>query len=404
MSTDSDPVDTAPEAAEPKPSAPSPTARQKKAKPAKRRSVKQAGSSPPPPDKTDTEAQAGAAVTPAKGARALGAFAVLVALVSLGISGYLWYQSQVTDKLADARLAGNVSTLDSELKGLKEAQSNIEQERTQQRAATDEALQSMRSDLSTLQQHQADLSDSVAKVYAELDRSVSTWAVEEVEQLLLLANLRLRLAADRDTALAALEIADQRLQDLGDPVFVETRGLIAADIATLQTIEPVDIPGVALRLAGAAKVVDRLPLATQPRLEASQLDGGKDAASEDSDWMVAGREVWQSLSALVRVQNTSEPRKPLLAPTQTYFLHENLRLLLHGAQLALLRDATQTYRDDLTQALVWIDEYFDTEDQAVIQFKADLEGMLGANLEPEFPDISSSLAALRSAKQAREAQ
>ncbi|MDH3688415.1 MAG: uroporphyrinogen-III C-methyltransferase [Gammaproteobacteria bacterium] len=336
-----------------------------------------------------------------RGGRVFAAIALLVALASLGVSGYLWYQSQVIDKLTDASVSNTVVNLEGQLKDIKEAQSGAVQQHSQRSADLETAVQGIKTDLSTMQLQQADLSDSVAKVYAELDRNIDTWAIEEVEQLLLLANHRLRLAGDRDTALAALEIADQRLQDLGDPAFVETRALIADDIAKLQTIKPVDITGLALRLSSAAKVVDRLPLKTEPRLQASEANAQASDTKSSNVLANTGRDMWQSLSTLVRIQNTSEPRQPLLAPEQRYYLQENLRLQLLGAELALLRDAPQSYRDLLGQAVAWTDEYFNNEDEVVVQFKNDLSSMLQANLEPNLPDISTSVAALRAVKETK---
>lgn len=342
-----------------------------------------------------------AAQRPAKGGRALGAIALLVALAALGVSGYLWYQSQVTEKLENAQLSSTVATLDSRLNDIKDTQSGADQKLTQQQDAVNQTIQGLQTDMTGLQQQQSDLAASMAKVYAELDRSVDTWAIEEVEQLLLLANHRLRLAGDRDTALAALEIADQRLQDLGDPAFVETRALITDGVAKLQTIKPVDIPGLALRLSSAAKVVDRLALKTEPRLQASAPETQTSDTTGSGALANLARDVWQSLRTLVRIQDTREPRQPLLAPEQRYYLQENLRLQLLGAELALLRDAPQTYHDLLTQAITWTEEYFDNEDTAVVQFKNDLSSLLQANLESELPDISASVAALRAVKAAQ---
>lgn len=342
-----------------------------------------------------------AAQHPTKGGRAFGVIALLVALAALGVSGYLWYQSQVTEKLENAQLSSTVATLDSRLNDIKDAQSGADQTLIQQQDTVNQAIQGLQTDMTGLQQQQSDLAASMAKVYAELDRSVDTWAIEEVEQLLLLANHRLRLAGDRDTALAALEIADQRLQDLGDPAFVETRALITDGIAKLQTIKPVDIPGLALRLSSAAKVVDRLALKTEPRLQASAPEPQTSDTTGSGALANLARDVWQSLRTLVRIQDTREPRQPLLAPEQRYYLQENLRLQLLGAELALLRDAPQTYDDLLTQAVTWTEEYFDNEDTAVVQFKNDLNSMLQANLEPELPNISASVAALRAVKAAQ---
>ena len=57
---------------------------------------------------------------------------------------------------------------------------------------------------------------------------------------------------------------------------------------------------------------------------------------------------------LVRVQHMDRPEVPLLAPSQSFFLRENLKLRLLGARLALLSRDQTSYKADLKAAREWI--------------------------------------------------
>ena len=100
----------------------------------------------------------------------------------------------------------------------------------------------------------------------------------------------------------------------------------------------------------------------------------------------------------------TEPAKPLLTPEQRYFLVANLRLMLSGAQLAVLRSDNQTFKSNLGQATQWLSEYFDTEDQVVQSMLTELEEISGQNLTPERPKITGSIVELQDIKSRMKSQ
>jgi uncharacterized protein HemX len=105
--------------------------------------------------------------------------------------------------------------------------------------------------------------------------------------------------------------------------------------------------------------------------------------------------MWLDTLGLVRIRKTIEVQIPLLAPEQDYFLRENLRLMLYGAQLAILQADVTTYAQNIEAAQKWVSNYFDTDAQSVINVRQELSGLLDAKITVELPDISGSLTALR---------
>lgn len=349
---------------------------------------------------------------PRSGGKALGIIALVIAIAAAGVTGYLWYQVQVEQRLAQSRLVSDlkdtvntskvaITALEKELGTLREQHRDLAARLDNQVVSRLDALQS---EQQSLTERSEALSSSIEQVYEELDRSLESWALEEVEQLLRIANQSLRLSGDVATAIAGLELADRRLEELGNPAFLEVREQLAESIASLKSLEQVDIAGLALRLSGLAGKVAELPLSqkTERTIYNESGDSGKqEAGSEDggsNEWLEAGGELLSDLKKLVRIQNIEEPAKPLLTPEQRYFLFSNLRLMLSGAQIAALSRDTPTFRDNLEQAAQWIREYFDTGHQGVQQFLEDIEQMDGVDLDPELPDISGSLDTLQEAK------
>ena len=341
----------------------------------------------------------------ATGAYALGTIALILAVIAVAGSAYLWYRFEVQQKheqeIANANLLG-------ELKGITESTRALEKQ--QDRLATDQdqlntlIQEKLETNVAALRQQQEELTNSVTKIYDSLDRSIDSWALEEVEQLLRMANHRVSLEGDAANALIALELADKRLAELGNPEFLEVRRLIAEEITLLKATEKVDWPGLALRLSTLAANVSDLPLVAEPVRPVAAEDGETTPVSADNAWLEAGQALLTDLKGLVRIQNVTEAAKPLLTPEQRYFLVANLRLMLSGAQMAVLRTDNQTFKSNLAQATQWLNEYFDSDDQAVQSMLTELEQISSQNLTPERVKITGSIVELQDIKSRMKSQ
>lgn len=314
-------------------------------------------------------------------ARTLAALALLASLAALGVSGWLWWRLDLQAGLGEARLPERLDALEARwgevARGMAQHGARLED----------------------LAERQTTLERSLSDLRAELGRGRQDWVLEEVAQLLLVANTRVRLGGDLDTALAALQEADRRLEALAEPGLLALRKQINDEITALQTAPRPDIAGITLKLGSLARSVDRLPLATRAHFRTVEETPAAAAPAPPPDRIGRLRallaEIWGDLKTLVTVRRIEARRPPLLPESQRYFLYENLRLMLNGAQLAALRADQAAYRHDLETAAAWLKEYFDTREDNVRRVMAELETLAAHNLTPELPDISGSLEALR---------
>lgn len=372
---------------------------------------------PEPDNNADSGASQPTAAPPpaagkSSGGRALGVTALILAVGAVAVSGYLWYQVQVEQRLSQNQLLVDikdavntskveVTALEKELQAVQSQQQKLTERIDNELAGR---IAELESGQESLVARNETLAGSIEQVYEELDRSLQSWALEEVEQLLRIANHSLRLSGDIDTAIAGLELADKRLEEIGNPAFLPVRERLANDVTALKNIDQVDLAGVSLRLSGMAARVEDLPLAQKTERPISGTSTESDTGDQPNQWLDAGGELLSDLKQLVRIQNIEEPAKPLLTPEQRYFLFSNLRLMLSGAQIAALRQDTATYRENLEQAGQWLKEYFDTSHQGVSQLLNDIGEMQDNELDPELPEISDSLVALQQAKTRMKAQ
>jgi uroporphyrin-3 C-methyltransferase len=229
-------------------------------------------------------------------------------------------------------------------------------------------------------------------LYRELAPSRDEWALTEVEQVLLLASQQLQLAGNVSGALAALQVADAKLQRLDRPQFVPLRRAIGRDMDRLKAVPFVDVPGLSLRLDQAIALVASLPLALEERLPAPPQDA---PPKDESAWRRFLREAWQDLRQLVRIENLDRPEAPLLTPPQQFFLRENLKLRLLAARFDLLFRDQANFRADLSAADLWLKTYFDTRAKPVQSLQTLLKELRSTDMTIELPGLAGSLDAVR---------
>jgi len=267
---------------------------------------------------------------------------------------------------------------------------------------TQESLREAQAKLALLESRQVESQNQQAALealYRELAPSRDEWALTEIEQVLQLASQQLQLARNVPSALAALQLADSKLQRLDRPQFVPLRRAIARDMDRLKAVPFVDVPGLSLRLDQAIAAVDTLPLAVEQRLPQQPAPP---PPADEAGWRAFLRAVWQDVRQLVRVENLDRPEAPLLAPQQQYFLRENIKLRLLSARFSLLFNDQQNFRADLSAAGAWLRQYFDTRSPAVTTLQMLLRQMQSTDMAAEMPDVVRSLEAVRLLKQAPE--
>jgi len=229
-------------------------------------------------------------------------------------------------------------------------------------------------------------------LYRELAPSRDEWALTEVEQVLLLASQQLQIAGNVSGALAALQVADAKLQRLDRPQFVPLRRAIGRDMDRLKAVPFVDVPGLSLRLDQAIAAVDSLPLALEERLPVPTPDAPPKDESASRRFL---REAWQELRQLVRIENLDRPEAPLLTPPQQFFLRENLKLRLLAARFDLLFRDQANFRADLSSADLWLKKYFDTRSKPVQSLQTLLKELRATDMSIELPGLAGSLDAVR---------
>jgi uroporphyrin-3 C-methyltransferase len=321
----------------------------------------------------------------ARGAGVAIGFAIMALVLALAAGGFAYLLWQRLQKI-DHDLTGSLAEL------RQSSQQSTDTLRNELNTQMD-ALSRQQTSLSERQQQ---LEDAVSAMRELAGRDQQQWVLAEVEYLLLIANQRLQLQGDVPTAIAALNMADSRLRDLGDPGLLGVRRTIASEISRLKAVARPDIDGIALNLNGLAGQVDRLALrTTKLRLPTAEHPGAESAPAEHPAWRTALNKVWAELKTLVVIRRHEQPVRPLLGPEEEFLIRQVLTLRLQAARTALITTDETLFRTSLQEARSWLDSRFDQNDPAVVSMAAELQRLESVTIHPVLPDVSGSLRQLR---------
>lgn len=240
----------------------------------------------------------------------------------------------------------------------------------------------------------------------------------EVERLITLAVHDLQLTRSKDTALAALELADARLAAANAPRWQPLRRSLGRDIERLRALPTVDTTGIALKLDQLIAGADVWPFVTTPAAPPPATPTAPPAAKATprapakksgpvaepaappapSGWERARAWISSEFGDLVRIREVATPEALLLTTEQGRLVRSQLKLRLLGARLALLARSDKLYHADVESAQTLLALYFETRQPAVANAAATLRQINATVLAAEVPTLADSQAAVRAAR------
>jgi uroporphyrin-III C-methyltransferase len=218
------------------------------------------------------------------------------------------------------------------------------------------------------------------------------WSRAEAMFLLELAQRRLALDHDVQTAIVALEAADARLGSLRDQGVAPVRQQIARELQALRSVRQPDTVGVLTRLASAEEQAAHLSikgiLATERRTtDRTNLPDGMLARA----WALTR----SALGSLIVVRAVDDRAGSIVTAEEAQVRRQHLQLLLFTARSAVARHDAPAYRAALAGARQWLGEYFELSNpdaQALLEQVQQLEPI---DIDPQLPDISGSSRSLQ---------
>ena len=341
---------------------------------------------------------------------ALGA-ASAVAVVALVSSVLLWQKiSTIQEQLA--RQSADASTQSIEARTV----ARQAQEQVTEAAARLTVAETRLGDMA-VQRSQID------ELLHSLSRSRDENLVVDLESALRMAQQQAQLTGSMQPLIAALQSAQQRIERAAQPHLAPVQRAIAQDLLHLRQASVTDTAGLLARLDDLVRQVDDLPVLNAVaqaaeaqrmkalmRTQATSAGGAGGAGSSAADtglasgtawWRSALQTSWEVVRdearGLVRVGRIDQPEAVLLAPEQTFFLRENLKLKLLNARLGVLARQFEAARSDLAGATAALNKYFDPSSRRTQNAATLLQQAQASMKDAELPRLDDTLAALATA-------
>jgi uroporphyrin-3 C-methyltransferase len=252
-----------------------------------------------------------------------------------------------------------------------------------------------------------------------LSRSRDENMLVDVEQGIRVALQQTAITGSAEPLVAALKQSADRLARSDLPRLDGVRRAIARDLDRVKAVSVADVASLAIKLDETIRMVDELPLVSvaQTRGDGSNRDRGAVASSATpastasgasgwagsvrAAWDSAASQIWNEAKSLVRVTRIEHPDAMLLAPDQSFFLRENLKLRLLNARLALLSRQFDTAQADLQVAQASLDRYFDRNSKRTALASELIRQVVGQARQVGVPRPDDTLAALMAASAGR---
>jgi uroporphyrin-3 C-methyltransferase len=302
------------------------------------------------------------------------ALALLIALLALGLAGYVaWRQWQQMQGSASDNLDQRVGHLEDTLTTLGDERSSLRQ----RLGDAEQVNRSLREELLGQSERVRNLEDAVAKLSEKSLSGHDAMLLDETETLLRMGQQRYVLFHDAQGAAAAYGLADQALAAVNDGAFSGVRQSLAAEREALeQSVPRTQAIDVLQQLRGA---IQTLPLKREDAIAETANPG-------------AWARIRHALGSVVNVQR--DDGAPL-AVADARFARELAALDLAQAQAALLAADVDAAHAAIARAQASVAARFDTADPAVAHVQAQLASLAGS-IKPAAPvQLGAALAELR---------
>jgi len=333
----------------------------------------------PPEQKKPVKKETSAKKAPAKKSGKTGSVAgwiaglsLVVACAAVAATAYLWLNGQQQQRVVEKEVVQRDEKLHAQL-AQQQARMNALQQ-AQEKSASLYAQTGLRLD----------------EITETLGRDRHEWLMAEIRYTLRLANMRLQLFKDKDSALIALAAADEQIARLADPALHSVRALLSKEISTLRAVTDIDIEGASLAITALTEQVMQLSVRIPTREHDVKIEPAEKLESIE-DWQKHAGAVWNELKTLVSIRRVDKKVTPLLTPDESQLLRQNLRLKLEIARVSLLQRDTGMFHNSLQESHDWIVAYFNTDRADVKAVMNKLDELSALEVNPTYPDISASL-------------
>lgn len=314
---------------------------------------------------------------------------LLMIAAATAVAAYYFWQKQLQQQEGITSSTQQIERLQTELTQLEQTFS----QETAKISFHEQSLQQLNQDLAVT----TEISQQAMQLLQQNQRG---WALAEIDYLLRMAHRRLQVARDISGAIAALQGADSRIQQLGDLKLFEIRKQLNTDIAELKAIHQVDVSGIAMRLDENIRLVGELPFKSIQRAIETQLPQAEEVP-EAGEVIESPGFVDSLISTVKQIGDIKIHQRSIQlnqGEAQQADIQQQLRSHLLALRLAVLSYNQQQFHYELVQSIELLQQHYDQEDNRVAQLLEQLQSYQQLNLQQQLPDLIEAWELLQQAQ------
>lgn len=415
--------------------APKKKASAKKAAPAKKSDA--ARKAAPESSAPGASTAAKPATRPASGGgRNTAAVIILFVLVLLLAAGgfYLFNTSKQTLAQFETRQSG---VLDQARQSGQQAQQQADQA-LKVVSAQEDTLNEQAGQITALKEALADTQaqlQDLNQAYQRLtDRGSDLVLLNDVENLVTIAQQQLQLSGNVANAIMSLETAQAQLARASRPALASLLQTINGDLERLRAARIIDVAGVAAKLDELADLVTRAPLLipddaapqiesglaaeSDPAIEASTEEATRDSVTDTPPTDKASASWWQrglhqsklwaeralgvlrdDIDRFVSVRRVDDATALFISPDQASQFRDHLRLRVMTAQMALIIGRTSIWEAETTALQQAMEGRFDEQSALARKAIRIAREMADTEIDVTLPTVDNSIEALETLRQ-----
>lgn len=328
----------------------------------------------------------------------------LLAVAGIGAGYYVWQQTQLQLQATKAEF----KALEHELSIVDENPRIQQFSRSfgQKIEATNSSLKNLSKSIQSITNEQTRLNAAVQETSDVVNRGQKDWMLKEVDHVLRMSQHRLLLDRDFASALAGLNAADNRLNDINDVRLIPVRQSISRQIQALNQFPHPDYVGIQLKLDNVMANLKNsvLKQISTQIAEDKSSESGSDSNSEiiatsnePFDWQkvlqISKQFVFSvydktkaALSDSINITRGEQKIALFIEEQEKKRAYDFLRNKLLGAKYAVSTHDDLAFHQQLSAASAWLENNDQFSGQASLA--QEIEQLNKINLMPSLPDIS----------------
>lgn len=308
------------------------------------------------------------------GMSVLGLFAILLSIVALGGTSYLYYiglnkETQIDNKLNSVTQLISAQN-DTYANNIVEIKTTV---------------------------------DSFESQVARLSNQKTDYTLLQLNELINMANQSLFVYNDIKSTLKLLNYAQKLLSNNNSPIYVEVKTAIANDIAQLGQIQYTDPVVLSSKINAVLNQITTLPLIDDSVQIAKEIQSTQDNNSDltQSIWYKFWKNLKHDFASLVKVSSSDKNNVIQLSPEKDVLIRQNLKLDLLNVRMALLQHDNSAWQYNLNNVKNDLGLYF-VNNALVGAIIENINGLLQTNISIAGINLDDTLKALNKLNQIEE--